>query len=256
MDNIYHRDQAQPTAEELDELTLFIRKNYYWGLGFMLTSVGVWLLLMACKWYPHRYMPFPTYVLVLIVFLVMVTLNCIPQTAYCSPCKWLMAAIVVICTTVAGCGLTEKVGTGNACLVMGLVALVILILNFSGSKCPQEFLPGGVLSTMLMILLLAVLACVGVAQLITGSEELLHAFVSILFIMVVIAILIQAQFNHGRLDDVVEVYPKHHQLICILTLYLHTMMFLFCVYYFIVVEEQRKYQISLTSKDDSGKYLN
>ncbi|XP_017024018.1 uncharacterized protein [Drosophila kikkawai] len=253
MDNIYHQDNVRTESPELDELTQFIRNNYIFGLSFMCLTLVMWLIFTLSKWHPHKELPFPIYLLVITVFLVMMTLNCIPKIASCSPCKWIMAVIVVLCTTIAGCVLIDQVGTLNAVLTIVGVAIAILVLNFSGSKCPQDFLPGGVCSTILMMILLLVLICVGIAQLFSESRELLHVFVCILFIMVVIAILIQAQFNHGRLT-VVEVSPPEHQMICALTLYLHTMIFLFCVFYFIQMEKLRQREVTRTTKDDSGYY--
>ncbi|XP_020806883.1 uncharacterized protein LOC110183037 [Drosophila serrata] len=252
MDNIYHRDHVRTESPDVDELTQFIRNNYIIGLAFILFTLILWLIFAASKWHPHKGLPFPIYFLVITVFLVMVTLNCIPKMATCSPCKWILAVIIVLCTTIAGCVIIDEVGALNAFIVIVCVTVVIIVLNFSGSKCPQDFLPGGVCSTMLMILLLLLLICVGIAQLTLKSRELLHTFVSILFIMVVIAILIQAQFNHGRLT-VVEVSPPEHQIICALTIYLHTMMFLFCICYFIQAETIRQREIS-TTPEDNGFY--
>ncbi|KAH8260855.1 hypothetical protein KR038_009942, partial [Drosophila bunnanda] len=235
MDNIYYQDHVRTESPDVDELTQFVRNNYIFGLVFILLTLVMWLIFAASKWHPHRTLPFSIYYLVITIFLVMVTLNCIPKMASCSPCKWILAVVIVLCTTIAGCVIIDRVGPLSAFLVILGVTIVIIVLNFSGSKCPQDFLPGGVCSTMLMILLLLLLISVGIAQLVFNSPELLTTFVSILFIMVVIAILIQAQFNHGRLT-VVEVSPPEHQIICALTLYLHTMMFLFCICYFVQVE--------------------
>ncbi|KAH8249255.1 hypothetical protein KR032_007662, partial [Drosophila birchii] len=236
MDNIYHQNHIRTESPaDVDELTQFIRNNYIFGLTFIVLTLLMWLIFAAVKWHPHNTLPFPLYFLGITIFLVMATLNCIPKMASCSPCKWILAIVVVICTTLAGCFFIDQVGPLTAFLVIVSVSIVIIVLNFSGSQCPQDFLPGGVCSTMLMILLLLLLICVGIAQLVLESKELLHAFVSILFIKVVIAIPIQAQFNHGRLTSV-EVSPPEHQMICALSIYLHAMMFLFCICYFIHVE--------------------
>ncbi|KAH8281695.1 hypothetical protein KR054_002409, partial [Drosophila jambulina] len=232
MDNIYHQDHARTASADVDELTKFIRNNYIIGVVFIILSLLLWIIFKASKWHPHDMLPFPTYILVIVVFLVMVILNCFPKMASCSPCKWMLAIVVVLCTTIAGCVVLDEEEGYIMFLVIAGVTIVIIVLNFSGSKCPQEFLPGGVCSTILMMILVLVLVSVGIAQLVLESLDLLHAFVIILFIMVNIAILIQAQFNHGRLT-VVEVSPPEHQMICALTLYLHSMLFLYCICYFI-----------------------
>ncbi|XP_052851236.1 uncharacterized protein LOC128261540 isoform X1 [Drosophila gunungcola] len=238
MDNIYHQDSVRATVMELDPMTQFIRSIYSQGLIIIFATVGAWLLLLVTNVHLHRYLPFPVYVLAITIFLTMVAMHCIPKIAYGSPWKWIMVSLVVLCTTVLGCSIIDKLSTLNISLVMLGVALIILVLNFSGAKCPLEFLPGGVCSTLLMLALLLALIVVGIAQLFTGYEELLDAFVSILFIMVIIGIPIQAQFNHGRLD-IVEVMPREHLMICTLTLYLHTMMFFCCVCYFVLVTERK-----------------
>ncbi|KAI8043780.1 hypothetical protein M5D96_005118 [Drosophila gunungcola] len=198
MDNIYHQDSVRATVMELDPMTQFIRSIYSQGLIIIFATVGAWLLLLVTNVHLHRYLPFPVYVLAITIFLTMI--------AYGSPWKWIMVSLVVLCTTVLGCSIIDKLSTLNISLVMLGVALIILVLNFSGAKCPLEFLPGGVCSTLLMLALLLAL--------------------------------IVAQFNHGRLD-IVEVMPREHLMICTLTLYLHTMMFFCCVCYFVLVTERK-----------------
>ncbi|EDV58300.1 uncharacterized protein LOC6542579 [Drosophila erecta] len=239
MDNIYHQDSVRPTIMELDPMTQFIRSIYNIGLILVGVTVATWLLLLLTNVHLHEYLPFPAYVLAIICFLVMICMHCIPSISYCCTCKWFMVAVVVVCTTLFGCYLIDKLSTLVVSFVMIGVALIIVILNFSGAMCPQEFLPGGVCSTLLMMILLLAMVIVGIIQLCTGKVELLDAFVSILFVMVIIAIPIQAQFNHGRLN-IVEVVPEEHLMVCTLTLYLHSMMFFCCVCYFILVEERKE----------------
>ncbi|XP_017013237.2 uncharacterized protein [Drosophila takahashii] len=238
MDNIYHQDNVRATVADLDPMTQFIRSIYNLGLIVIGVTVAAWLLLLMTNVHPHHYLPFPAYVLGIVIFVAMVAMHCFPRISFYSPSKWIMTCLVVLCTTVAGCCIIDDLSMLTISLVMIGVALIILVLNFSGAKCPQEFLPGGVCSTLLMIVLLVVLIVVGIAQLCTGNVELLDAFVSILFVMLIIAIPIQAQFNHGRLD-VVEVVPREHLMVCTLTLYLHSMMFFCCVCYFILVDERK-----------------
>ncbi|XP_016973832.1 uncharacterized protein LOC108040756 [Drosophila rhopaloa] len=240
MDNIYHQDNARATVNSVidDPMTQFIHSIYHMSLIMIGLTVVSWVLLLLTNTRPHQHLPFPGYVPVIVIFLAMVTMHCIPGIAYCSPCKWMMAGLVMVCTIVAGCFITFELGLLTTVLVMLCVAVILLVLNFSGAKCPQEILPGGLWSTMLMLVLLLVLVVVGIAQLCTGNEELLETFVAVLFIMLVIAIPIQAQFNHGRLD-VVEVVPREHLMICTLTVYLHTVMFFCCISYFIEVSEKK-----------------
>ncbi|XP_017075164.1 uncharacterized protein LOC108110578 [Drosophila eugracilis] len=240
MDNIYHQDNVRPVVVEVvDPMTQFIRSIYNLSLIFIGLTIAAWLLLTLTTVHVHKYLPFPTYVLVIFIFLAMVFLNCIPSLSYSSPCKWMMTSLVVVCTIISSSYVTDMLSLLTLCLVLIGVSLIILVLNFSGAKCPQEFLPGGVCSTTLMIVLGLLLIVVAIAQLCTENVELLDAFISILFIMVIIAIPIQAQFNHGRLDNV-EVIPKRHLMVCTLTLYLHAIMFFCCVCYFILVEERKE----------------
>ncbi|KPU73644.1 uncharacterized protein Dana_GF15548, isoform B [Drosophila ananassae] len=141
-------------------------------------------------------------------------------------------------TTLGGAQSATGLGTLPLVLAVFGVTLIVLILNFSGAMCPQDFLPGGVFSTLLMIFLLIALIALGIVQLCTGNQKVLDAFISILFIMVIIAIPIQAQFNHGRLDAI-ELVPQQHLVVCALTVYLHTVMFFSCICYFIKVEEKK-----------------
>ncbi|XP_052851239.1 uncharacterized protein LOC128261540 isoform X4 [Drosophila gunungcola] len=178
MDNIYHQDSVRATVMELDPMTQFIRSIYSQGLIIIFATVGAWLLLLVTNVHLHRYLPFPVYVLAITIFLTMVAMHCIPKIAYGSPWKWIMVSLVVLCTTVLGCSIIDKLSTLNISLVMLGVALIILVLNFSGAKCPLEFLPGGVCSTLLMLALLLALIVVGIAQLFTGHSSITAAWTS------------------------------------------------------------------------------
>ncbi|XP_017057331.1 uncharacterized protein LOC108098724 [Drosophila ficusphila] len=249
MDNIYHRDTNRTTVTEPDDPMEQFPSSMYKKCMIMLGATVVsWLLLLVYNVHLHKYLPFPKFVLVVIVFLLIVIIHGIPRISYYSPFIWTLAAIVVLCTIVLGCAIIDQLTMVTMVLVMLGVALLILILNFFGAMCPQEVLPGGVCSTLLMMALLAVLFIVGIAHLISGNVELLDAFVSILFVMLIIAIPIQAQFNHGRLD-VVELVPTEHLMICSLTVYLQSIMFFCCVCYFILVDE-RKAATETTEDDD------
>ncbi|XP_043651383.1 uncharacterized protein LOC122618852 [Drosophila teissieri] len=239
MDNIYHQDSVRPTIMQLDPVTQFIRSIYNIGLIFIGVTVGAWLLLVLTNTHLHTHLPFPSYVLASIVFVVIVCMHCIPRLSHYWISKWFLAAVVVVCTTLFGTYLLDDLTKFVILGVMIGVALIILFLNFAGAMCPQEFLPGGVCSTLLMMALLLCLFIVGIVQICTGNVFVLDAFASILFVMVIIAIPIQAQFNHVRLDTV-EVVPKEHLMVCALTLYLHSMIFFFCVCYFILVEERKE----------------
>ncbi|KAH8266425.1 hypothetical protein KR026_008160 [Drosophila bipectinata] len=249
MDNIYHQDhQVRVVTSTVDEMTQFIRGIYYRAVPFICVTVTVWLLLSALgiELYSHLLVPF--YVPLILAFLTLMVLHCIPQTAMCFPCNWILACFVVVMVTLGGAQTATGLGTLTLFLaVLGVTALV-LILNFSGAMCPQEFLPGGVISTLLMIVLLIALVAVGIAQLCTGSQKVLDAFVSILFVMLIIAIPIQAQFNHGRLDAI-EVVPEQHLIVCALTVYLHSVMFFSCVCYFIKLDEKKSATAPTTTPD-------
>lgn len=240
MDNIYHQDnvRAFSVAIEVDEMTQFIRGIYYRAVPFICVTVFVWICLAAMGIELYHKLLIPFYVPLICAFLTMVVLHCIPQTAMCSPCNWILACFVVAMTTLGGAQTATGLGTLSLVLAVIGVTLILLILNFSGAMCPQEFLPGGVFSTLLMIFLLIALIAVGIAQLCTGNQKILDAFVSILFIMVIIAIPIQAQFNHGRLDAI-ELMPREHLIVCALTVYLHAVIFFSCICYFIKVDEKK-----------------
>ncbi|KAH8314127.1 hypothetical protein KR067_013335, partial [Drosophila pandora] len=239
MDNIYHQDNVRPMSiAAVDEMTQFIRGIYYRAVPFICVTVFVWILLAAIGIELYHYLLVPFYVLLIFAFLTMVVLHCIPQTAICTPCNWILACFVVAMTTLGGAQSATGLGTLPLVLAVFGVTLIVLILNFSGAMCPQDFLPGGVFSTLLMIFLLIALIAVGIVQLCTGNQMVLDAFISILFIMVIIAIPIQAQFNHGRLDAI-ELVPEQHLVVCALTVYLHTVMFFSCICYFIKVEEKK-----------------
>ncbi|XP_068149761.1 uncharacterized protein [Drosophila tropicalis] len=222
--------QTVPENDPEEELTTFIHSIYHYGLGFITLTVLVWVFISAASINMSKLLPVPPYALVIVIFIIMVVLNCIPKAAYCTPCNWILAAVVLLCTIVAGGCLVYSFTLLTVVLMVVLTTVLVLILNFSGAKCPQELLPGGVCSTCLMIILLVFLIVVGIVQLFTSSRFALHAFMITLFVMLIVAIPIQAQFNHGRMT-IVEVVPKHHLIICILTLYLHSIIFFCCLCY-------------------------
>ncbi|XP_023032536.2 uncharacterized protein LOC6643921 [Drosophila willistoni] len=194
-------DNTQTVTEESpeEEFATFIHSIYNYGLGFIALTVLLWVLISVATIDMPRLLPVPPYVLIIVIFIIMVVLNCIPKAAYCTPCNWILATIVVVCTILAGGCLVYSFSLLTVVLMVVLATVVVLILNFSGAKCPQQLLPGGICSTSLMMVLLVFLVVIGIIQVSTGSRLALHIFMITLFVMLIVAIPIQAQFNHGRM---------------------------------------------------------
>ncbi|XP_022233395.2 uncharacterized protein LOC111081598 [Drosophila obscura] len=232
-----HR-RSSNRSEEDDALTKFIANLYNYGIPMIAVSVLIWIVMASSDGkYIYKYMPFPNYILVVIVFLVMVLLHCVPMIAQVTLCNWMLALVVWLCTTLAVCCVLHHFSVLTLLLLLALSVLLVLLLNFSGAKCPVEFLPGGVVSSGFMMAMTLALIVLGSVQLSTGSIKVLDAFVSVLFIMLIVAIPIQAQFCHGRVEYF-QVVPRVHQMVSILTLYLTSVMLFCCLCYFTMATDR------------------
>ncbi|XP_034667916.1 uncharacterized protein LOC117901315 [Drosophila subobscura] len=227
-------------SEEEDALTKFIDNLYNYGVPMIAVSVLVWIVVASTDGkYIYRHMPFPPYILVIIVYLVMMLLHCVPMIAHVALCNWMWALVVWLCTTLAVCCVLHNFSVLTLLLLLALSVVLVLVLNFSGAKCPVEFLPGGVVSSGFMMAMTVALIVLGIVQLSTGSIKVLDAFVSVLFVMLIVAIPIQAQFCHGRMEYF-QVVPRLHQMVSILTLYLSSVMFFCCLLYFTVATDRHE----------------
>ncbi|XP_001355807.2 uncharacterized protein [Drosophila pseudoobscura] len=227
-------------SEEEEAMSKFISNLYNYGIPLIAASVLVWIVVASCDGKDiYLHIPFPFFILVIIVFLVMMLLHCVPMIAHVTLCNWMWALVVWLCTTVAVCCVLHFFSILTLLLLLALSLVLVLVLNFSGAMCPVEYLPGGVVSSGFMMAMTVALIILGTVQLCTGSIEVLDAFVSILFIMLIVAIPIQAQFCHGRIEYF-QVVPRIHQMVSILTLYLTSVMFFCCLMYFTVRTERHE----------------
>ncbi|KAH8283564.1 hypothetical protein KR018_006570, partial [Drosophila ironensis] len=232
MDNIYYQTQSRyGLVEEVDEMSELFDGIYIRAAIMSVITIVLWITFRVMDLRLANYLPFSTYVPLILVFLILVVLHCCPITM-CSHCDWILIGLALVFTIIGGAGCVDGMSVIVLILAIICTAAVVLLLNFMGAICPSEILPGGVCSTTCMIFLMVALIIVGITQLITGSETLLCAFMSILMVMLVIAIPIQAQFHSGRLENA-EVVPSDHLPVCAVTVYLHSIMFFGCLCYFV-----------------------
>lgn len=211
--------EHEPAVVVIDEakLRIFVLSVYISGAIFILATSITWLVISGTKFAFYPAVPVPYFVWIILAFLLLMTVNCIPQIRYWFPFNWMMTVIIVMLIAFAGACLMD--------LFPVLIVLTGLALSFAivgmfyamGALCPQKVLPG-ILCTACMssifvitLLVLCILICF------LRNRFIGLALGIVLFCFVIIMMPFHARYIHGRLDIV----PLFDMLHCVLSMYIH-----------------------------------
>ncbi|KAL7731704.1 hypothetical protein ACLKA6_015071 [Drosophila palustris] len=222
------RQRQEPIIVIIDDATLkkFVRCVYIIALIFILVTSITWLAFSWTEFNFYGAVPVPYYVWILVAFLLLMILNCVPKTRYIFPLNWGITIVIVILYIFAGaCLFCQNDVLILLGILFGVLAIVAVFYAF-GAKCPQKLLPG-VLCTAVLSCLLIVLLLVFIIVMIFLKNAIIGLVSAItLLCLIILMMLFHAQYIHGRL----QIVPLFDMLHCSLFIYLHFALLVYAIH--------------------------
>ncbi|KAM8714682.1 hypothetical protein ACLKA7_001093 [Drosophila subpalustris] len=213
------RPEQEPIIVVIDDATLkaFVRCVYIVALIFILVTSITWLAISWTEFDFYGAVPVPYFAWILLAFLLLMIMNCVPQARHIFPINWGITIIIVILFIFAGACLV-----GLMPVLIVLAALVgsiatVAIFYACGALCPQKLLPGVLCTACLSCILVITLFILIVLIIFIRNAIIGLVFAISLFCLVVLMMPFHAQYIHGRL----EIVPMFEMLHSSLTIYIH-----------------------------------
>ncbi|KAH8418887.1 hypothetical protein KR222_009077, partial [Zaprionus bogoriensis] len=232
------REDQEGVLVTVDEevLRLFVRKVYVLAIIFLAITCSAWITVSVLEYDIREAIVVPYIVWLITALTLMFIMNCIPQTRFCFPCNWIMTILIVGCVAVAGTYLYCSIQYLLLLILMGIAAIIVVVFYAIGAFCPQKMLPN-VLCTMITALVLIIVLFVLVIVLIfIRSPILLLCFALLLFCLLGLLIIFNAQYIHARY----EILPIFDMLHCSLNIFFHYVIMLYVLCHFYIYYEQQQ----------------
>ncbi|XP_034473519.1 uncharacterized protein LOC117780933 [Drosophila innubila] len=229
------RPEQRPEPEQerivviIDDATLklFVRRVYLYAVIFILVTSMTWLLVAWTNFAFDKAVPVPYFVWILLSFLLLMIMNCVPQTRYIFPINWVMTISIVILLILAGACLVQifPVLILFASLVVSVA--IVGILYACGAMCPQKLLPGVLCTACLSCILIINMFVFLILIIFLRNPIIGLVFAISLFCLLTVMMPFHAQYIHGRL----EIVPLLDVLHCALSIHIYFVLTLFAINY-------------------------
>lgn len=187
-----NRDPALIVADP-DELRRFVKRVYQYAYICIAIACLTWSATILTKFDLEGTILIPKYVWLILTFTFLITITCIPELLYTSPCNLIMMLCIVLFVIIEGIYLVYEIDM--KLFLLGVLGAFLMQVAFYGCSafCPQENLAD--IYLMLLILMSFVIVMILIASLIailtyvhSSLSQLLFLLFFLLFILLSISI--------------------------------------------------------------------
>jgi len=209
-------------------LKLFVRRVYLYAVIFILVTSVTLLLVAWTNFLFEEAVPVPYFVWILLSFLLLMIMNCVPQTRYIFPINWIMTISIVILLIFAGACFV-KLFAALVLFATLVVSIAIVGMSYAcGAMCPQKLLPGVLCTACLSCILIINMFVFLILIIFLRSPIIGLVFASTLFCLLLVMMPFHAQYIHGRL----EIVPLLDVLHCALSIHIYFVLTFYAINYF------------------------
>lgn len=202
---MYYTNSENPQGQtvEPDELRRFVKRVYLYACICIVIACLTWSATIVTKFDLERTTSIPKYAWLILTFILLVTLTCIPELRYLPPWNLIIMLCVVLLIIIEGMCLLFEIDMKQ--LMFGVLATLLLLLAIYSCEalCSQENMADLYLMLLILMSFLVVIilmTCV-IAILASTHSFVTQSFFLLFFVFfVLISILIGAKYIHGQFE--------------------------------------------------------
>ncbi|XP_030240708.1 uncharacterized protein LOC115562775 [Drosophila navojoa] len=180
----------------------FIRLVYLWALLFIIICCTTWLVISGLRINLRDKVPVPFYVWFILAMIALMVLQCCPKTQRIYPLNWILVFLVVLTVTLGGAYSMDLFGWKILLTGMAISFVLVALFHVMGAVCPQAWLPGGLLTGCVTLLLVVAMMVFFFLMIFMRDPVYCLVFFVLLLAMTLLAMPYHAQFIHGRLQAI------------------------------------------------------
>ncbi|EDV58301.1 uncharacterized protein LOC6542690 [Drosophila erecta] len=210
------------------ELRAFIFRVYSSSVVLCLLSAIPWIILSALGVKVSKDIPVPSFVWLILAFIIVTVLSCIRQTPALTLLCWGLVLGYLIFFTLFGAYFMHLIPVWVLLVSILVAGFLLALLHFYGAKGPEVLLPSIICTCCILLLLFITMFVLVILFAVIKDLRYLLALSIVLVIMILLMAPFQARFICGRLQQV----PYGETADCACGIYMHFTFLVSCLLVF------------------------